>query len=75
MIYQIAHAKEDGVLKIKSLEETVHKMSSRSDLHMEVGRLSGENSLLRRSEARLKSELSFSEGRISSLQDIIEEFR
>lgn len=50
-------------------------MSSRSDLHMEVGRLSGENSSIRRSEARLKSELVFAEDRINSLREIVEEFR
>ncbi|GMH42030.1 hypothetical protein BSKO_09949 [Bryopsis sp. KO-2023] len=72
---QITRGKEDGAVRIQSLEETVKKMGSRSDLHMEVGRLSGDNSLLRRSEARLKSELAFAEDRINSLKDIVDDFR
>eukprot|EP00891_Asterochloris_glomerata_P000304 jgi/Astpho2/304/Aster-02189 len=65
---QVRRAREEGSARITALEEVVKKLSNRSDLHEEIARLGGEVTFLRRSEARLKSDLGFAEQRVADLQ-------
>ncbi|KAK9818004.1 hypothetical protein WJX72_005629 [[Myrmecia] bisecta] len=64
----VRRAREEGSVKIASLEDTVRKLSGRSDLHQELARTGGELSTLRRSEARLKSDLVFANERLEEVQ-------
>ncbi|DBA92530.1 TPA: hypothetical protein ACH3X1_002761 [Trebouxia sp. C0004] len=65
---QVRRSKEEGSVRIQTLEDTIRKLGNRSDLHQELARLGGEASFLRRTEARLKSNLGFAEDRSSELQ-------
>ncbi|DBB14510.1 TPA: hypothetical protein ACH3X3_004792 [Trebouxia sp. C0006] len=65
---QVRRSKEEGSVRIHTLEDTIRKLGNRSDLHQELARLGGEASFLRRTEARLKSNLGFAEDRSSELQ-------
>ncbi|KAL0020086.1 hypothetical protein WJX79_009298 [Trebouxia sp. C0005] len=65
---QVRRGKEEGSVRIQTLEDTIRKLGNRSDLHQELARLGGEASFLRRTEARLKSNLGFAEDRSSELQ-------
>ena len=51
------------------------RLSGRGELHLEIARLSGENSKLRRSEARLKSDLIFAQDRVNALLQRLEDER
>lgn len=64
---KVRMATEDGQLRIQLLEETVERLGGRSEANGEVARLSGEVSKLRRSEARLRSDLLFADSRVNKL--------
>ncbi|KAL3148684.1 hypothetical protein ABBQ38_014099 [Trebouxia sp. C0009 RCD-2024] len=64
----VRRSKEEGSVRIQTLEETIRKLGNRSDLHQELARLAGEASFLRRTEARLKSNLGFAEDKTNELQ-------
>ena len=61
---KIRAAKEDGGVRIQSLEATVASLRARSGLHSEVARLGEEASRIRRSEAALKNDLVYAEERL-----------
>ena len=61
---KIRAARDDGSVRIQSLEATVASLRTRSGLHSEVARLGEEASQLRRAEARLRHELAFAEERL-----------
>ena len=61
---KIRAAKEDGGVRIQSLEATVASLRARSGLHSEVARLGEEASRIRRSEAALKNDLTYAEERL-----------
>eukprot|EP00854_Cymbomonas_tetramitiformis_P000707 gene707-1166_t len=65
--------REDGAVKMRSLEDTVRALSTRGGLHAEVAQLGAEVGALRRSEARLRSEVQFTEERLGrALQELAE---
>lgn len=61
---QLMSAYEDKATHISGLEDTIRRLSARSDLNREVSRLSADNNNLRRTEARLKSELALAEEQV-----------
>lgn len=62
-------------MRTRCLEDTVQKLSNRSEVHGEVARLSGEVSKLRRSGARLQSDLIFCQDRVEALLQELTETR
>ena len=58
---QVRHAREENSLRLRSLEETLQKLSGRGELQLEVTRLAADNSTLKRSEARLRADVSFAQ--------------
>lgn len=63
---------ENGSSRIKHLEETVQRLSCRSQPQAEIARLSMEVSRLSRSEAKLRSDIMFAEDRITCLRSDLE---
>lgn len=63
---------ENGSSRIKHLEETVQRLSFRSQPQAEVARLSMDVSRLTRSESKLRSDLMFAEDRITRLRSEVE---
>jgi chromosome segregation ATPase len=57
-------ARDDGSVRIQSLEATVTSLRTRSGLHSEVARLGDEATQLQRAKARLRHELNFAEERL-----------
>jgi hypothetical protein len=57
-------ARDDGSVRVQSLEATVTSLRSRSGLHSEVARLGDEITQLRRGETRIRHELTFAEERL-----------
>lgn len=57
-------ARDDGSVRIQSLEATVASLRTRSGLHSEVARLGDEAAQLRRAETRLRHELTFAEEKL-----------
>jgi chromosome segregation ATPase len=69
---QLRTATQDGHLRIRLLEETIEKLSRRGDQAAEVARLSAEASQLRRSEAHMRSDLTFAQSRSEALAREVE---
>jgi chromosome segregation ATPase len=63
---------ENGSLRVKLLEETVQRLSCRSQPQAELARLSMEISRLSQSEAKLRSDLMFAEDRVQRLRKELE---
>lgn len=63
---------ENGSLRVKLLEETVQRLSCRSQPQAELARLSMEISRLTQSEAKLRSDLMFAEDRTQRLRREVE---
>lgn len=63
---------ENGSLRVKLLEETVQRLSCRSQPQAELARLSMEVSRLSQSEAKLRSDLMFAEDRAQRLRREVE---
>jgi hypothetical protein len=64
---------ENGTLRVKLLEETVQRLSCRSQPQTELARLSMEVSRLCQSEAKLRSDLMFAEDRYKRLRRELEQ--
>lgn len=63
---------ENGSLRVKLLEETVQRLSCRSQPQAELARLSMEISRLTQSEAKLRSDLMFAQDRAQRLRREVE---
>ena len=63
---------ENGSLRVKLLEETVQRLSCRSQPQAELARLSMEISRLTQSEAKLRSDLMFAEDRTQRVRREVE---